>query len=146
MSIKIKNISTSQVVLAMPNIRFNRTLGPGRIIPLTQEEYEELSSDAGFMALLNGHYIKLIGVEEDKQPIVVQNVVEASEINTMLLKGDVTAFAKFIPKASVAEKETVVTLAVDHKITQPGIVALIKKYCDVDIIEAINVKHQSEEK
>jgi len=64
----------------------------------------------------------------------------------MLVSGDVTKFAKFIPKATAAEKESAVTLAVEHKITNTGIVALIKKYCDVDVIEAINVKHQSEEK
>jgi hypothetical protein len=146
MSIKIKNISTSLVSLYMPSIRFNRDLNPGRIIPLTQEEYDELSSDPGFNALLSGHYIKLMGVNKEKQVDIIENVVEASEINDMLIKGDVTSFAKFIPHATIAEKETVVTLAVDHKITHPGIVALIKKYCDVDIIEAINVKHQSEEK
>jgi hypothetical protein len=64
----------------------------------------------------------------------------------MLTSGNVTAFAKFIPKATAAEKESAVTLAVEHKITNAGIVALIKKYCDVDIINAINVKHEAEEK
>mgnify|MGYP006896772291 CR=1 FL=1 len=85
-------------------------------------------------------------MDEDKQVEVVNNVVEASEIEKMLVDGNVTAFAKFIPKATSAEKESAVTLAVEHKITNSGIVALIKKYCDVDVIEAINVKHQSEEK
>ena len=64
----------------------------------------------------------------------------------MLVKGDVTAFAKFIPNATEAEKESAVTLAVEHKITNAGIVALIKKYCDVDVIKAIAAKHDAEEK
>jgi len=64
----------------------------------------------------------------------------------MLDKSDITAFAKFIPTATEAEKDSVVQLAVDKGITHSGFVALIKKYCDVDIINAINVKHQSEEK
>ncbi len=146
MSIKIKNISTSLISLYSPAIHFNRELMPGREIPVSQEEYEELTFDPGFMSLVNGHYIKITGVEEERQVEVVENVFEASEIEKMLVKGDVTAFAKFIPHATDAEKESAVTLAVEHKITNAGIVALIKKYCDVDVIQAIAAKHDAEEK
>lgn len=146
MAIKIKNVSTSLVSLYVPAIKLNRELTPGRSIPVTQEEYEELTFDAGFMALVNGHYIKIEGVEEEKQVEVVNNVVEASTIEQMLVNNNVTAFAKFIPTATIAEKESAVTLAVEHKITNAGIVALIKKYCDVDIIDAIAKKHEAEEK
>ena len=146
MSIRIKNISTNLVSLYVPNIRFNRELMPGREIPVSQEEYEELTFDAGFMSLVNGHYLKVIGVEEEQAVEIVENVFEASEIEKMLVSGDVTKFAKFIPNATEAEKESAVTLAVEHKITNAGIVALIKKYCDVDIISAIAAKHDAEEK
>jgi hypothetical protein len=146
MAITIKNISTSLVSLYFPAIRFNRELMPGREIPVSDEEYEEMTFDTGFMSLVNGHYIKVNGLEEEKQVEVVENVFEASEIEKMLVKGDVTAFAKFIPHATDAEKESAVTLAVEHKITNAGIVALIKKYCDVDVIQAIAAKHDAEEK
>ena len=146
MAITIKNISTSLVSLYFPAIRFNRELMPGREIPVTDEEYEEMTFDTGFMSLVNGHYIKVNGLEEEQQVEVIENVFEASEIEKMLVKGDVTAFAKFIPNATEAEKESAVTLAVEHKITNSGIVALIKRYCDVDIISAIAAKHEAEEK
>ena len=146
MSIRIKNISTNLVSLYLPNVHFNRELMPGREIPVSPEEYEEMTFDTGFMSLVNGHYIKINGVEEDQQVEVVENVFEASEIEKMLVKGDVTAFAKFIPHATDAEKESAVTLAVEHKITNAGIVALIKKYCDIDVIQAIAAKHDAEEK
>ena len=146
MAITIKNISTSLVSLYFPAIRFNRELMPGREIPVTDEEYEEMTFDTGFMSLVNGHYIKVNGLEEEQQVEVIENVFEASEIEKMLVKGDVTAFAKFIPNATEAEKESAVTLAVEHKITNAGIVALIKRYCDVDIISAIAAKHEAEEK
>ena len=113
---------------------------------IQEVRYDELSFDVGFSALINGHYIKLIGVDEEKQVEVVENVVEATEIERMLVNNDVTAFAKFIPNASTAEKESAVTLAVEHKVTNAGIAALIKKYCDVDVIKAIAVKHEAEEK
>ena len=144
--ITIKNIGTSRVSIYAPQIKFNRALMPGRAIPISQEEYEELTFDPGFMALINGHYIRVDGVEEERQVEVVQNIVEASEIEKMLLNGDVTAFARFLPNATVSEKESAVTLAVDHKITNAGIVALIKRYCDVDVIQAIAIKHDAEEK
>jgi len=64
----------------------------------------------------------------------------------MLLTNDITGFAKFIPHATAAEKESAVTLAIQHKITNNAIVTLIKKYCDVDVINAINVAHDAEEK
>ena len=146
MAITIKNISTSLVSLYFPAIRFNRELMPGREIPVTDEEYEEMTFDTGFMSLVSGHYIKVNGLEEEKQVEVVENVFEASEIEKMLVNGDVTAFAKFIPHATDAEKESAVTLAVEHKITNAGIVALIKRYCDVDVIQAIAAKHDAEEK
>ena len=146
MSIRIKNVSTSLVSLYVPSIRLNRELNPGRSIPVTDEEYEELTFDPGFMALVNGHYVTIEGVAEEQQVEVVQNVVEAGEIERMLVNGDVTAFSKFIPRATAAEKESAVTLAVDHKITNAGIVGLIKKYCDVDVIQAISMKHDAEEK
>ena len=144
--IRIKNVSTSLVSLYAPTIKLNRELIPGRSIPVSQEEYEELTFDPGFMALVNGHYIAIEGVEAEQQVAEVGPVFEASKIQNMLLKGDVTAFAKFIPTATEAEKESAVTLAVEHKITNAGIVALIKKYCDVDVINAINMKHDAEEK
>ena len=146
MAITLRNASTSTVSLFVPSIKMNRELTPGRKIPVTQEEYEELTFDAGFMSLVNGHYLKVIGVEEEQAVEVIENVFEASEIEKMLVSGDVTKFAKFIPNATEAEKESAVTLAVEHKITNAGIVALIKKYCDVDVIQAIAAKHDAEEK
>jgi len=146
MAIKIKNVSTSMVSLYVPQINLNRDLQPGRVIAVSPEDYDELTFDAGFNALVKGHYLKILGVEENQQVEVVSNVVEASDIENMLIKGDVTAFAKFIPKATEAEKESAVTLAVEHKITNPGITALIKKYCGIDVINAIAVKHEAEEK
>ena len=137
MSIKIKNISTSLVSLYAPNIHFNRELMPGREIPVSQEEYEELTFD---------HYLKITGIEEEKQVEVVENVFEATDIEKMLVNNDISAFMKFIVNATDAEKESTVNLAVEHKITNSGIVGLIKKYCGVDVIQAIAVKHDAEEK
>lgn len=147
-NITMTNISSGTVVVVAPNLRFRRELAPGRTVSLTQEEYEELSFDSGFSSLLNGHYIKLEGLEEDKEAVAVQGadkVFDTKEIARMFDNLDITNFAKFLPTAAEAEKESVVKLAIEKGITNSGFTALIKKYCGVDVISAINMKHQAEE-
>ena len=145
-NITLKNISSAKVNISIPSIRFNRQLMPGRVIPLSEEEYQEFTYEPGCMNLLNGHYVRISGLEESQQVNPNEKIFEQTDIAAMLDKLDVTAFAKFIPNATAAEKETVVGLAVEKGITNNAFVTLIKKYCDVDIINAINMKHQAEEK
>lgn len=144
--ITMKNISTANVVVAIPELNFRRELSPGRTVPLTRAQYEDLMFDPGFTTLVRGHYISVTGIEEDKQVEEVGKVFDSIAISKMLDAQDVTAFAKFIPTAAPAEKETVVQMAIEKGITNNAITALIKKYCDVDVIKAINVKHELEEK
>jgi len=144
--IMMKNVSTATVVVVDPDISFRRVLAPGRAVPLTEEQYENLCFNTGFNNLVRGHYLKIDGVAEGQELIPEkEKVFDTKEIERMLVEGDVTAFAKFIPTAASAEKNSVIKLAVDHKITNNGIVALIKKYCDVDVIQAINMRHLAEE-
>ena len=147
MAITIKNVSSSDVAILLPGVNFNRTFTPGRVVTVTREVYDELCNDPGTLALIRGHYIKVDGVEDDERvEEETSPVYDVAAINEMFDKNDITKFAKFIPNATAAEKETVVKLAVDKGITSPAFTMLIKKYCDVDIISAINMKHQAEEK
>jgi hypothetical protein len=144
--ITIKNISSATVSLVLPYINFRRKLDPNRVINVSEDEYYELENDPGFAAMVREHYLAVKGLEANEMAEVVKGqVYEMSDISAMLDKLDITAFAKFIPTAAPAEKETVIKLAVDKGITNPAITALIKKYCDVDVISAINMKHQAEE-
>ena len=144
-NITVKNISTAKVCLSIPSIRFSRELMPGREIPLTDEEYQEMTFDPGCRGLIEGHFLKVSGVEDSEQYASPTPIFDSTEIARMLDTLDITAFAKFIPNATTAEKESVIKLAVEKGITNNAIVALVKKYCDVDIINAINMKHQAEE-
>lgn len=146
MSITIKNIGSATVALAFPDIRFNRSLAPGRTLPLTKEVYDEMMFDPGIQNLIGAGYLRIDGVDEDEQVIENSNALEKSAIEAMIAKRDITAFAKFIPTATLAEKETVVQYVVNNNITDNAFAALIKKYCEVDVIQAISVKHQAEEK
>lgn len=143
--ITITNISNATVSLYVPEIRLNRDLIPGRVINIDREMYDDLTLDPGFNSLLRAHYIAVSGIEEDDQVDIITNVYSKNDIEKMLDTLDITAFAKFIPTAAPAEKETVVDLAVEKRIMHPAIIQLIKKYCDRDVIELINMRHQDEE-
>lgn len=142
--ITIKNISNATVSLFVPEVKLNRELMPGRALAIDKDMYDELTMDQGFNSLVSSHYIAISGIEDDDKVEVIQNVYSRDDINKMLDDLDITAFAKFIPTAAPAEKETVVDLAVEKKITHSAIVALIKKYCGRDVIELINMQHQEE--
>ena len=45
--ITIKNISTTTVVLALPDMHFRREIVPGRTIPISKEVYDALIFDPG---------------------------------------------------------------------------------------------------
>jgi hypothetical protein len=145
--ITIKNISSATVVISVPEINFNRSLVPGRSIPITQEIYDNLLFEPGVQNMIRGGYITVSGVEEGSEvEVKKESIKDTMSIETMMLERDITSFAKYIPNASPAAKETIIQCAVEHNITDAAFTALIKKYCGVDVINAISMKHQAEEK
>lgn len=146
--ITLKNISSATVVIGSTNSTIrSRSLAPGRIITLTPSEYEDLMYEPGIQNMIRGGYIKIDGVQEERAVIETPtNVKEKDEIIKMIDNKDITAFAKYIKIAPSAAKETIVQYVVDNNITDNAFTALIKTYCGVDVIQAISVKHQAEEK
>jgi len=139
----IKNISSATIIISMPDLHLRRELIPGRSISVPKETYNEMSFDSGFISMVEDHYLKVSGLEEEEVAIATETpIYENTELNQMLDSLDVAAFAKMIPTAAKAEKDTIVELAINKGITHPAFVKLIQQYCDVDIIDAINRKHQ----
>ena len=143
--ITIKNISTATVNVVSD--RFRRELVPGREVPISKAIYDDLMFDPGFNNLLTGHYLVVKGFK-DEDSVIQQDeeIYDTTMIANFFDKKDYTGFARFLPKATMAEKDTVVQFAVEKGITDNGFTALIKKYCNVDVVSAINQKHQAEEK
>ena len=140
--ITIKNISSATVVISVPEISFNRTLVPGRSIPITKEIYDNLLFEPGVQNMIRGGYIVASGVEEGAEVDVnKESIKDKASIEAMILNKDITAFAKYIPNASPAARETIVQCVVNNNITYNAFTALIKKYCGVDVITAITMKH-----
>ena len=146
--ITLKNISSATVVIGSTNSTMrSRSLAPGRIITLTPSEYEDLMYEPGVQNMIRGGYIRIDGVQEERAVIETPtNVMDKDEIVKMIDNKDITAFAKYIKIAPSAAKETIVQYVVDNNITDNAFTALIKTYCGVDVIQAISVKHQAEEK
>lgn len=146
--ITLKNISTATVVIGTSDGTMrSRSLAPNRVITLTPTEYEDLMYEPGVQNMIRGGYIKIDGVSEDRAVIETPtNVMEKDEIIKMIKDKDITAFAKYIQIAPSAAKDTIVQYVVENNITDNAFTALIKKYCGIDVIQAISVKHQAEEK
>ena len=147
--ITLKNISSATVVIGSTNggVLRSRSLAPNRVITLTPSEYEDLMYEPGVQNMIRGGYIKFEGLEEGTElEVNTAGIKEKGEIEKMLISRDIAAFAKFIPTASPAAKETIVQCAVENNITDNAFTALIKKYCGIDVINSISIKHQAEEK
>jgi len=144
-TITVKNISAATVILSVPELKFRRELIPGRSIHIERELYDELVFEPGIQNLVAGGYIHFDGVAEEEASIDAPETYNAAEIKTMLVARDITKFAKFIPTAPDAAKTAIVDTAVDLGITDSAFTALIKKYCGVDVVDAIHKKHQLED-
>ena len=152
--VQVKNVSSATVIITAPDVNLRRELIPGRVIPLSKADFEELSFDPGMQNLLRAGYLQIKGMDEEAKQVVADAVQQADDASVLtvdeirkIYEGkNVTKFAKVIAKASPATRDTMVKLAVEMDVTSPGFTALLKKYCDVDVIQAIAYKHQAESK
>ena len=86
--------------------------------------------------------LKVSGAEiEDAEVIETDyTVLSADEIKEIFEKKDITKFAKIISNAAPATKDSIVKLATEMRIVDAGFVALINKYCNVNIMDAITAQ------
>lgn len=147
--ITVKNVSSSNVAIVAHDAKYRRELVPGREVAISQEIYEELMFEPGVLNLIKAGFIRFSGEAAAEAIEVAEStntqVAEKKDIEEILKARDITKFTRLISKASVATRESIVKLAVDFGVTEKPFVALIKKYCDVDVIEAIAKKHQAED-
>lgn len=150
--IKIKNVSSSTVVISARDLDIRRKLIPGRTVLLEKDVVEELAYDPGFNNLVKAGYIAIIAdTKEAKQyisevlPDAKEQVITEKDIEAILNSRNIQELIKILKDATQATKESVVKIATSKKITDGGIAALIKKYCGVDVVQAISFSSQVEE-
>ena len=145
--IKIKNISSYTLYVIAPDFKFHRKLMPNREVGVSQEIYDELTFDNGFEKLVRNGSLKVTGVDENVSEVIEVpfETLSPAEIKEIYDKKDYVKFTKAIQKASPATKESMVQIAIEQRISDGAFVSLIKKYCDINVIEAISIQVQSSE-
>lgn len=145
--ITIKNISSANLVLSFDDLKFRRELVPGRSIAVSRDDYDEMTFDPGFNSLVEEHYLQITGLEDGEEVSAEAQapIFDRKMIEDIFDRQDITAFAKLIPTAAPAEKDSIVQIAAEKRITTPAFVSLIKKYCDTDIMAVINMRYLAEE-
>lgn len=147
-NIHVKNISSAKVYISVPATRWWRDLIPGREIHINQEEYDDLSNEYGFINLINGGFLSVRTDDEEKKDSIVapeKPVLSRDEIKKIFAEKNITKFAKLIPNASPAEKETIANLAVEMNVVAKAFTDLIAKYCEVDVLDAIAKQRAAKE-
>lgn len=144
--VTIKNVSSAIVYIVFPDLKIHRQLRPNQSFGVSAEDYDNMIFDAGFSSMIDEHFIsvKSDNSEKPKNAVPTEKIYDIDAIKAMYANNDFSGFAKFIPTAAPAEKDTAVQLAIDMKVTDNAFIHLIKKYCGVDIINSINIKHQLE--
>lgn len=137
--IKVKNISASTATLICTDLRFRRTLTPGREIPMSREIYDELSFDPGFETMIRNGILKVSVQNEENIEVIKadKTAISVEEIKEIFDTKDYSKFAQVIKDASPATKESVIAIAVEKRIVDNGFAGLINKYCNVDVLSAI---------
>lgn len=141
--IRVKNIGSSMVTLIAPDYKFRRKLAPGRELPIQDEVYDELTFDPGFQTMVKIGFVQVSGVDTEKSEVIEvekNNILTREEIVKMFEENNITNFAKIIPHASDATKESIVSVAMEKRAVAPAFSSLIKKYCGVDLIQALSTQ------
>ena len=77
--VRIKNISSYDVLITLPNVRYRRDLRPGQTSDLADDVFEEFNFDPGCRAYVRNGFIKVITEDE-----VIKETLEVAPENVDL--------------------------------------------------------------
>lgn len=137
----ITNISSEGLTIIANESNFRCELAPGRKVAIPEQAYGQLAYDVGFQAMVSMGYLRIEGSPEIETvfevPEVVKEGYDDKKIEQIMRERDITKFAQLIPKATPAMRSAFVKYAVKYSVVDSAFAMLLKKYCDVDILEAI---------
>jgi hypothetical protein len=152
----IKNVSNSTVVIVLPDCNFRKEMRPGGFAILDQVQENCFNTDPGCLELVeNGFLIESdVSAAMEKRKIAEMLIptggdakfitITPNEIDTFFKTATIEQFTKALVKGSPATKDLISTHAVKICENNPARVALIKKYCQVDPIQAYALMHSEE--
>lgn len=148
----LKNAGNGTLCLSYPNqnIKFRAVLLPNREVSISREDYEDILYDAGTLELIqNGALLVIEGEKKTRtlEEAIVEDkkdadgiVLSREEVINLLQNGTIAQFTTAIRTASSATRESIGQVAVELAIADGAHTELIKKYCGIDVIKALNLK------
>lgn len=136
--VRIKNISTYTVDVVLPNVRYRRDLAPGQIAPLPEDVFEEFNYDPGCRNWVKNGFLKVITEDEEvKSQLAPEPENVDVDVLKVLTEGTVADLNKLLKNSTEVIRDKIVMLAVQNNITDAARCALIKSYCEVDVLTAV---------
>lgn len=156
----IKNTSGFSILLSYPNAKARFDLTPNRQVSISEAVFEEMKYDAGTEDLLRYGVIQFITEDGQKKTLEellnptpnTENVSEIEdktdgkivlskeEVIKLLQEGTIAQFTKTVKNASAATLETIGQMAIELSVADGARTELIKKYCGIDVLQALNYK------
>ena len=105
--VKIKNISSYEILITLPNVRYRRDLRPGQTSDLADDVFEEFNFDPGCRAYVRSGFIKVITEDETvKETVEVAPENADIDVDDLLKNKPVVEFAQImkIGRASCRER------------------------------------------
>lgn len=154
----IKNVSSAKVCLYIPAQNFKRELkgeGTSTRIPF-DVLYEGLLSEPGIGVLFDEGYLYIenqqdridLGLEEEdldgKNENKSPKVMESKDILALLKENNPTKLKTALSGLALEQKKKFVSVAVENDIYSAGLAHLIKEATGMDLLKAIQQKHEEE--
>ena len=99
--VKIKNISSYDVLITLPNVRYRRDLRPGQTSDLADDVFEEFNFDPGCRAYVRNGFIKVITEDETiKETLEVAPENVDLDVDDLLKNKPIAEFAQIMKTAS----------------------------------------------
>lgn len=143
--VQIKNLSSYGVTINLPNVRFRRSLNPYQSCTLPEDVFEEFNYDSGCREMVRAGAIKVITEDpEIKEQIVEVPAVVEVDIKELLTEKTVSELNNVLKEASANLRSRIAEEAINLSVADLPRVTLIKKYCNVDVVEAISLQRSVE--
>lgn len=139
--VKIKNTSGYRISIILDNVRYRRDLNPGQETVIPEDVFEEFNFDNGCRNYMRNGFLKVITEDveiKEQLPEIPEDVdMDADDVVT---NKSIAEFTAILKNASPAMKEKIVAAAIKNSTMDAPKVALIKNYCNVDVLQALNLQ------
>lgn len=144
--ITIKNLTTCEVGLRVPEIRLNRTIKKNESIKISKELFEEALTYPGIQPMIDQ---KIIGIVEQEARVdfgfewdedtsySTEDLANEKEIRDILISGSDFSVKKLCQNASLGRKEDIAKIAFSVPSLSVSRIELISELTNIDILAGI---------